>query len=147
MRASTLGLASAVALAAALAPGCGGDESMVRLGNSQVLYDGPPFGDMLPLQDQVRTCMHSDNHELPRVTLVDRIFECYTQFGWKQVYGCTGYGQVIMDAPYAVQSKGALWSHELTHFYGDPNSDNPCGFIGLTDFSISIPDAGRDAGH
>ena len=116
---------------------------MVRLGNSQVLYDGPPFGDLVPLQDQVRACMQSDDRDLPRVTLVDRAFDCYTQFGWKEVYGCTGYGQVIMDAPKALQSKGALWSHELTHFYGYPGGDHPCGFIALEDFSLAIPDAGR----
>lgn len=133
--------AGVVAIAVVLAPACT-DESMVRLRDSQVLYEGPPFGDLLPLQDQVRACMHSDNQDLPRVTLVDRSFDCYTQFGWKEVYGCTGDGHVIMDAPKALQSKGALWSHELTHFYGDPGGDNPCGFIGLEGFSLVIPDAG-----
>jgi hypothetical protein len=121
---------------------CAGDDSIARFQDAHVLYDGPPFGDLLVLANAVRSCMKTDKQTLPRVILVDQIFECYTTAGWKEVYGCTGDGRVFIVAPIALQSDGQLWSHELTHWYGDSAENDSCGYLALPGFKLDIPDAG-----
>jgi hypothetical protein len=116
--------------------------SMARFKNATILYDGAPYGDLVVLADRVRSCMHSDKQTLPRLILVDRIFDCYTTSGWKQAYGCTGESEVVMVAPVAEQSRGQLWAHELTHYFGAPGEGDPCGTLTLAGFSLQRPDAG-----
>jgi hypothetical protein len=135
----------ALALALAALPACAQDESITRFKDAHVLYDGQPYGDLIVLADEVRSCMHSDKTDLPRVTLVDQIFECYTTVGWRQVLGCTGDDRVFLVAPVAEQTEGQLWSHELTHYYGSDTEDDPCAVLALPGFTLECADAGRCA--
>lgn len=116
----------------------------MRYSQHDVIYDGEPYGDLLVLADAVRRCMQSPDTSLPRVILIDSIFECYTTLGWKQVYGCTAEGEIFLDAPVLVQTEGVTWSHELTHYYGTAAEDNPCGGFRLEGFSIARADGGAD---
>ncbi len=111
--------------------------------NAIVLYEGEPYGDLIVLAEHVRQCMHSDKQTLPRVVLAERIFDCYTSAGWKQVYGCTSKDFIVIVAPVAEQSQGELWSHELTHYFGAQAEDDPCGVLTLDGFSLQRPDAGH----
>ena len=130
------------AITVALAAACAGDEGPARVDPEHVVYAGEPYGDLVILGDAVRDCMQSDEPGLPRVVLADRLFDCYTTAGWKKAYGCTGEGEVFMVAQILVESQGSLWSHELTHFFGDAREDNACGALALEDFSLARPDAG-----
>ena len=123
------------------AGGCGLDERAVRLGDAEVLYQGEPYGDFVVLADAVRDCMQSDQPGLPELVLVDRMVECYTADGWQQVLGCEAVGSVVVVAPVVERSEGALWSHELTHYFGARVEDHPCGTLSLQDFSLEPPDA------
>lgn len=131
------------ALLAVLAAGCIAAPSMVRTDPEHVVYEGPPYGDFVLLADVVRRCMGSDKRGLPRIVLIDEQFECYTAAGWKKVLGCTGEDTIYLVAPTVISSHGALWSHELTHYFGAKNEDDPCGGLTLNGFSIAQADAGR----
>ena len=112
-----------------------------RFGADQVWYQGAPYGDFLTLADEVRRCMESDDHSLPRIVLLDGTFDCYTRWGWREVYGCSGGGVVYIDARHLLETHGAVWSHELTHYFGATAEDNPCGTIALDGFAITPVDA------
>jgi hypothetical protein len=131
------------ALTAALALACVGEEGPARIDGDHVLYAGEPYGDLVILGDAVRGCMQSAKRTLPRVVLVETLFDCYTVDGWQKVFGCTGEDEIIMVASVLVRSQGSLWSHELTHYFGVSAEDHPCGSLALEDFSLARPDAGR----
>lgn len=114
----------------------------MRLDGEEVLYEGEPYGDFVILADDVRRCMRSSDRTLPRIVLVEDLFDCYTAAGWKEVLGCTGDGRIYMVAPVVERSEGVLWSHELTHYFGATREDDACGSIGLPGFSLERPDAG-----
>jgi hypothetical protein len=131
-------------LVIALAPACG-EDSYVRVHSDQILYEGEPYGDFVVLGDEVRRCMRSDKQTLPHVVLLDGLFECYTRWGWRWVFGCTGDTEIFLVASVVQDSSGQLWAHELTHYFGNEREDDPCGQIGLENFSLALPDGGVDA--
>ena len=136
-------VALTLALAALTLAGCGGEAGPARVDPEHVVYEGEPYGDFLLLAEQVRRCMQSDVRTLPRIVLVDELFDCYTGKGWQQALGCTGEGQSVMVAPVVVQSRGALWSHELAHYFGGHAEGQPCSSLALEGFSLEQTDAGR----
>jgi hypothetical protein len=125
-----------------LGTGCATDEGSVRLGDATVLYEGEPYGDFVALADDVRECMHSDKPGLPRLVLVDSMVECFTENGWQWVLGCEGAGRIYVVAPMVSKSKGALWSHELSHYYGAASESHVCGMLQLENFSLDVQDGG-----
>jgi hypothetical protein len=146
MRADRLAAAFALTLALGFGPGCG-TEPGVRVGEEHVLYDGEPYGDFIVLADAVRHCMQSDDPTLPKMVLVDDLFDCYTELGWKKVLGCTSEDQIYMVESVVAETDGELWSHELTHYFGSEREDDPCGALALRDFSLDRPDAGMQSGN
>ena len=141
-------LGSALVLVLALAPlsgsaGCDGEAGPARVDPDHVVYEGEAYGDFVVLAQAVRECMQSEVQTLPRIVLVDELFDCYTRRGWQQALGCTGEGESVMVAPVVVQSRGALWSHELTHYFGGKAEGDPCGALALEGFSLEQTDAGR----
>lgn len=136
------GQCASLAALVALATACTQTDDPARFNPETVLYDGEPYGDFLILADAVRRCMQSDKQALPRMILLERNFDCYTTAGWQEVFGCTGDDKIFMAVPHLIETKGALWSHELTHYFGANTEDSPCGFIAIEGFSIDQPDAG-----
>lgn len=139
---SARSLGAACVMALALTQACVADGEPVRLDPELVLYDGAPYGDFIVLADAVRDCMQSDKHTLPRIVLVDGLFECHTSQGWKQVLGCTGDDTIYLVASVVVDTAGMLWSHELTHYFGAEHEDEPCGALAIEGFSLDRRDAG-----
>lgn len=121
---------------------CSSDGIPVQLSGARVLYAGEPYGDFLVLAQQVRACLKSDKPGLPRLMLVDQLFECYTRDGWRWALGCEGAGTIVVVAPVVVESHGGLWSHELAHYYGVQPEGSVCGALELESFSIDLADAG-----
>jgi hypothetical protein len=137
--------AAACSIALVLGVGCE-DGPYVRIAPGQVLYDGEPYGDFVILGDAVRDCMQSDKNTLPRLILVEGLFECHTTFGWRHVFGCTSDHEIFVVASIVRDTGGQLWAHELTHYFGAEHEDEPCGTIALVDFSLALPDGGVPGG-
>lgn len=129
-------------MALALTQACAAEGQPVRLDPEHVVYEGEPYGDFIVLADAVRDCMQSGKRTLPRIVLIDTLFECHTAQGWRTVLGCTGEDTIFLVAPVVVDTGGMLWSHELTHYFGAEAEDDPCGALALDGFSLERRDAG-----
>jgi hypothetical protein len=118
--------------------GCASEAGPARVEPEHVVYDGEAYGDFVVLAEAVRDCKDSEVRTLPRIVLVDELFDCHTTQGWKKALGCTGEGQSVMVADAVVASRGALWSHELVHYLGTKAEGDPCATLSIEGFSLDL---------
>jgi len=124
---------------------CG--DSGLDYAGANVIYSGEPYGDFITLFNEVESCMGFTGTKMPHITLTDTHFKFYDEW-------CGGLFQppnsITMIAPTAsisrdtnnlIDTEGALWSHELTHYLnyqhgGDwKKQDSPCGTLRLKGFN------------
>ena len=110
-----------VILLSLLTWGCGSESGITGI---NVTWQGYPYGDFLIIQQMVKDCMGTDKEGSPYIRLVDNHFDCYGV----DAVGCFD-GSVTMWEAKLLSSKGNLWAHELTHFYGESSQGNHCGNV------------------
>lgn len=126
-----------------LLSGCGGGEAHLQ---GTEIYRGPMYDDFIDLYEQVKVCKGYQGFLEPTIVIFEHSFDCTgVAAGGCYLNGLIGlvgpaYG-ISGDHNNLIDTQGALFSHELTHFFqslmGQPmNEQDPCGSIKKEGFQI-----------
>jgi len=124
------------------ATGCGGSPR-ADFSDVSILYEGEQYGDLEVIWYETAECVGVDVSRFNpvHIVIVSDLFPCN---GYDFVRACMISNYVYMAEPILMQSEGALYAHELVHYFTGLEDDAHktaevfarCGNIRIEGFSL-----------